>query len=134
MNSTISRLARLNAIVKKDKRYRLEAYVFVIEALYHKMEKLMINTPDERRHLTASELTDGIRDLGWERYGRLAKQVFEHWGMRSTSDFGEIVFNLIEAGEFTKTDEDKIEDFNGLLDFEELVKSYPLGDAGKTDG
>lgn len=132
--SDISRLARLKSAVNRDRRYRLEAYVFVIEALYHKMERLKINTPQERRHLTAAELLEGIRDLGWERYGRLAKDVFEHWGVHSTADFGEIVFNLIDVGEFTKTEEDKREDFRRIFDFEDLIKSYPIGDGRKVKG
>ncbi|MBN2379703.1 hypothetical protein JXM67_07875 [candidate division WOR-3 bacterium] len=131
MSSELSRLARLQSVVNRDKRYRLEAYVFVIQALYRRMQNLKENT-GERRHLTAVELLEGIRELGWERYGRLAKEVFEHWGVRATDDFGEIVFNLIEAGEFTKTDEDKREDFNAIFDFEDLIKRYPIGDGRET--
>ncbi|GAH71081.1 unnamed protein product, partial [marine sediment metagenome] len=35
-------------------------------------------------------------------------------------------------GEFTKTDEDRKEDFVGVFDFDrDLVNAYPLGDASK---
>jgi len=133
LNESISRLARLNSIVKSDARYKLEAYVFVIEALYRRVEKLKKET-DEVRHLTAKELLEAIRKLGWERYGRLAKTVFEHWGVKDTADFGEIVFNLIDVGEFSKTEDDKREDFAGIFDLDELITLYPLGDARKVKG
>ena len=130
MNKSISRLARLNSIVKRDSRYRLEAYVFVMEALHHEVEKLKKKT-SRIRHLSAGELMEAIRKLAWERYGRLAKPVFEHWGIKTTADFGEIVFNLIEVGEFSKTDDDRREDFEGIFDLDELITLYPLGDARK---
>lgn len=132
MNNQLQRLTRLAEILGRDRRYKLEAYLFVIEALHHELKRLGLDDRRKRRHLTARELLEGIRTLGWERYGRLAKQVFESWGVRSTRDFGEIVFNLIEAGEFTKTDEDRKEDFVGVFDFDrDLVNAYPLGDASK---
>ncbi len=132
MSNQLQRLTRLAEILGRDRRYKLEAYIFVIEALNYELEHLGVNSPDKRRHLTARELLEGIRALGWERYGRLTKQVFENWGVHSTRDFGEIVFNLIEAGEFTKTDDDRKEDFRDVFDFDrDLVKAYPLGDASK---
>ena len=132
MNNHLQRLTRLTEILGRDRRYKLEAYLFVIESLNCELEHLRLNTPRKRCHLTARELLEGIRTLGWERYGRLAKDVFESWGVHSSADFGEIVFNLIEAGEFTKTDEDRKEDFVGVFDFDrDLVKAYPLGDASK---
>ena len=104
MSNQLQRLTRLAEILGRDRRYKLEAYLFVIEALHYELKRLGVDSPDKRRHLTARELLEGIRALGWERYGRLAKDVFENWGVHSSADFGEIVFNLIEAGEFTKTE------------------------------
>lgn len=116
-------------MARQDGRYKLEAYLFVIESLGFQMRKLKINTPEKRRHLTARELLEGIRDLAWDRYGRLAGQIFQDWGVKTTLDFGEIVFNLIEIGEFSKTEEDKKEDFAGVFDFKkDLFNAYPIGD------
>jgi uncharacterized repeat protein (TIGR04138 family) len=132
MNEIQSGLARLAAVADRDRRFKVEAYIFVIEALNFELSILGIKTPAKHRHLTAMELLQGVRALGWERYGRLAKDVFESWGVHSTRDFGEIVFNLIDAGEFTKTEEDRREDFDGIFDFNfDLVDAYPLGDARK---
>jgi uncharacterized repeat protein (TIGR04138 family) len=132
MSPDLTRLSHLALVAKRDGRYKLEAYLFVIEALNYELKRLGLSAPESRRHLTARELLEGVRALGWERYGRLAKEVFESWGAHSTRDFGEIVFKLIETGEFTKTDEDKLEDFDDVFDFErDLVALYPMGDASK---
>ncbi len=128
MSTQHHRLIRIADILKKDQRYRLEAYLFVIEGLNFELKKIGLSAPDKHRHLTACELLDGIKQLAWERYGRLAKEVFAYWGVRSTADFGEIVFNLIEAGEFSKTEDDKKEDFANIFDFEDLIKTYPIGE------
>ncbi len=107
-------------ILEKDKRYKLQAYIFTVEALHYKLKKI-----GKKRHLTARELLEGIVELGRKKYGLLAYEVFKSWGCRKTDDFGEIVFNLIEMGELSKTEEDKKEDFYNVFDLrEELEKNY----------
>jgi uncharacterized repeat protein (TIGR04138 family) len=44
--------------------------------------------------------------------------VLNSWGITSTSDFGEIVFNLIRIGHMRKTKEDRREDFDNVYDFD----------------
>ena len=41
------------------------------------------------------------------------------WGVKRCTDFGDIVFNLIEYNVFSKTDNDRREDFTDLYSFEE---------------
>ena len=53
-----------------------------------------------------------------QQYGMLSKNVLNEWGVRSTADFGEIVFNLIEIGQMKKTDSDRREDFENVFDFD----------------
>ena len=51
--------------------------------------------------------------------------VFDSWGVHSCEDIGNMVFNLIGAGVFGKTEEDSIEDFKNVYDFEEaFVKPF----------
>ena len=71
------------------------------------------------RHLTGQELCEAIRVYAIEQYGYMAKSVLNHWGVRSTKDFGEIVFNLIEIGQMRKTPDDRRQDFEKVFDFEE---------------
>ena len=68
-------------------------------------------------HLTGQELCGAIRLYAQELYGLMAKVVVNSWGVTSTSDFGEIVYKLIEIGEMTKSDRDQREDFDDVYDF-----------------
>ena len=40
-----------------------------------------------------------------------------NWGITCTKDVGEIVFHLIEEGIFSKSEDDRIEDFENVYDF-----------------
>jgi uncharacterized repeat protein (TIGR04138 family) len=49
--------------------------------------------------------------------------VLGNWGINSTEDIGEIVFNLVDAGVLGKTDEDRREDFAHGYDFAETFET-----------
>ncbi len=110
-------LHSIEQIVEQDPRYKPEAYAFLFAALSYTQAKLA-----KPRHVTGRELLEGIRELALERYGKMAKTVFEHWGVRKTDDFGEIVFNLVDAGLLGKTEEDKKEDFKDVYNFEDAFE------------
>jgi uncharacterized repeat protein (TIGR04138 family) len=107
-------------------RYHQDSYRFVFESLQHTQEKLRRPQPrnpdDENAHISGQELCDGIRDLAVKRFGLLARTVFAHWGIHCTSDFGQIVFELIERGEMRKTDRDTLADFSDVYDFDEVFE------------
>jgi len=71
------------------------------------------------RHISGQELCEAMRQYAHEQYGYLAKSVLNHWSIYSTSDFGEIVFNLIEIEQMRKTPSDHREDFDNVFDFDE---------------
>lgn len=110
-------VSAIEQIVEADPRYRVEAYVFLFAALSYTQNK-----HGKPRHVTGKELLEGIRGLALERFGKMARTVFEHWGVKKTDDFGEIVFNLVEAGLLGKTDEDKREDFKDVYSFEDVFE------------
>ena len=114
-------------------KFHPDAYRFVFEALQHSQEtlkKTAQDADDESAHITGPELLAGVRELGLKKFGMLAKTVFEHWGVRSTDDFGRIVFELIECGEMRKTDRDQLTDFFGVYDFDQaLVNDYQIDTA-----
>ena len=60
----------------------------------------------------------------------MAKTVLQHWGITQTADFGNIVFNMIEAGLLSKTADDTHHDFDAVYDFEtafrHIVKDLTL--------
>ena len=57
-----------------------------------------------------------------EQYGYMAKTVLNSWGLHRTSDFGEIVFNLIRVGQMRKTPADARIDFDNVYDFDTALK------------
>ena len=124
--------ARLADLVRRDPRYTYEAYEFVFAALTH-TQKLLGRLPgkndaaDAQYHVTGRELVAGIRDLALREFGFMARTVFHMWGLRGTADFGEIVFNLIDAGLMSRTSEDSRSDFHDLFDFDEaLVQGFRI--------
>ena len=104
----------LAPILEADKRYSVEAYLFVREGLDHTVSQL-----EKPRHVTGQELLDGIREYALREFGPVAKRVLSEWGIKECIDFGNIVFNLVNHGLLGKTEEDTIEDFMDGYDFHE---------------
>ncbi len=102
-------------IYNKDIRYKEDAYLFVMEALSYSQKKFK-----RPRHLTGNELLEGIRELLLSKFGPMTLTVLRYWGIRSTEDFGHIVFNLVSNKVLSKTEEDNIETFRDAYDFEEV--------------
>lgn len=128
----------LEEVVRADSRYAYEAYEFLFQALTHTQQMLDRLPPDEPEegmeashqspfHVSGRELLEGIRDLAQREFGLMARIVFHLWGINSTADFGEMVFNLIEAGLMTRTAEDRREDFYHVYDLDEaLVRGFQI--------
>ena len=134
-------------LLARDKRYPFDAYVFVFEALRFAQEKLGMGAEhlaedlesdvdpelhdssgdglddpeggELERHVSGQELCEAMRKYAHQQYGYLAKNVLNHWAIFSTSDFGEIVFNLIKIEQMRKTPHDRREDFDNVFDFDE---------------
>lgn len=119
-------------ILEADSRYDWEAYRFVREALAYAHDVLKMDAPSEpvgktessegrvERHLTGQTLCEAIRVYAIEQYGYMARIVLRNWGVTTTSDFGEIVYNLIQAGLMKKSKQDRREDFDDVYDFDEV--------------
>ena len=106
-------------------RFHETAYLFVLSALHFSLERL-----SEPRHLSGRELAEGVRDLALIRYGLMARTVLEYWGITTTSDLGEIVFALVDAGVLIKQDEDSHADFVDVFDFgKEFERMHTWGAA-----
>ena len=112
MKSKEALISILNKICARDLRYKLDAYPFVLSALSHTMERL-----NRKGHVSGQELSLGIKEYALNEYGRMARTVLEHWGIKVTGDFGNIVFNMVDAGVLGKTEEDSIDDFADVFDF-----------------
>jgi uncharacterized repeat protein (TIGR04138 family) len=104
---------------QRDPRYRLNAYIFAFQALEYTMKDHLKLSPDTRRHISARELLEGMRDYAIQQYGFLARSVWESWGVYATSDWGAVIFNLIGANLMRADDNDRLDDFKGVFEFEE---------------
>lgn len=105
-------------ICERDLRYAEDAYFFIRESLDCTVKQLGRNKTGVRRHVTGKELMDGIRQHSLHQFGPMARTVLKTWGIETTRDFGNIVFNLVNAGLLGKTDEDKVEDFDDGYSFD----------------
>jgi uncharacterized repeat protein (TIGR04138 family) len=134
----------LEDVVRGDPRYAYEAYEFLFLALAH-TQKMLGRVPPEPEpgaeedpeppqgqgepsyHVSGRELLEGVRDLALQQFGLMARTVFRLWGINQTDDFGELVFNLVEAGLMSKTDKDNPRDFHAVYDLDEaLVAGYRI--------
>ena len=114
----------LISVLKRDRRYKFEAYEFVREALTYAQtvmqmeggEPVSPQLPDER-HLTGQQLCEASRQYAIDQFGLLAKVVLNEWGIQSTGDLGEIVYNMIDAELMKKSAGDRREDFDDVFDF-----------------
>ena len=109
-------------ISQRDERYARAAYRFVREALDHTQKLLGRCGTADIHHVSGQELLEGIRAYALEQYGPMTLAVFQEWGVRGCEDFGELVFNMIEAQIFKKTDRDSREDFKNGFDFFEAFR------------
>lgn len=130
---------RRNALVevsRTDDRFALEAYEFLCHALAytHQMLGIAESTSSDKGleeraicHVSGQQLLEGVRRFALDQFGMMAYTVFRLWGLHSTSDIGEMVFRLIDAGLWRKSDGDRREDFDGLYDFaHEFVSQYRI--------
>jgi len=134
MNSAFQAMYNL---LQSDPRFKFEAYQFVREALAYAHEQMLAATPpakspdatstvDERspsggftgHHITGQQLCEACRQYGLQQYGYLTSMVLASWGVRSTSDFGEIVYNLISIEQMRKSESDRREDFDDVYSFD----------------
>jgi uncharacterized repeat protein (TIGR04138 family) len=115
-------------ICKEDPRFDRKAYDFVRLGLDHTVKEIRkkdASRTGKSRHVTGPELLDGLRVYALEQYGPLTKTVLHSWGVKKCKDFGDIVFNLIEYNAFSKTENDRREDFANLYDFDDVfVKPF----------
>lgn len=104
-------------------RYHRDAFQFVFAALrcaQRILDRLPVDeTAEDEAHISGPELLEGVRQLAISEFGLLANTVFRHWGIRSTVDFGHIVFELIDRGEMRKTEHDQLRDFFDIYDFDD---------------
>jgi uncharacterized repeat protein (TIGR04138 family) len=118
----------LAGVLARDSRYSIQAYAFVLEALDFTKKSVKKRRQVRSRssgkplgavhHVSGRELCEGARQLALAQYGYMALTVLGLWGIHSTADLGEMVYNLIASGDLEKTPSDSKSDFKDVFDFE----------------
>ena len=139
--SSTAELPPLVKLLTEDRRYKLEAYQFVGAGLEYSQEVLGLGKPGPRsrrkqdeeeeerpvRHVSGQDLCLALKRFAHQQYGYLAKLVLANWGIHTTNDFGEIVYNLIKIGKMSKSNTDRREDFDKVYDFDlALMKEFAI--------
>ena len=91
-------------------KYAPDAYEFVTKCVI-----AQVNSLDAVRHLSAREVIRYIADQLDDRFGILAGNVLEEWKIKTASDIGEIVFDLISLQILSASADDRRADFD--IDF-----------------
>jgi len=132
----MARASSLEDLLLEEPRYPLQAYLLVRESLEYAHKVLgfgrAVGPPQSAEsevpadhHVTAQELCEAFRQHALDQYGRMSRVVLKKWGIESTSDIGEVVFNLIQIQVMKKSHRDRREDFDNVFDFHEAFeKSY----------
>jgi uncharacterized repeat protein (TIGR04138 family) len=122
-------------LLQSDRRFKFEAYNFVREALncaQQQRQSPVAGSPEpvpdsgsdleseepKSNHITGQELCEACRNYAIEQFGLMAPKVLANWGIRTTGDFGEIVYNLIRIDQMRKSESDRREDFDDVYSFE----------------
>lgn len=111
---------RLEQLVKTENRYPLPAYDMILEVVRLLIRHLAESgRQGQQLSLKGDFIAQGVRQLMLSRYGCMTMDVFNHWNIHSTSDFGRIVYNLISVGLLGADENDNISDFDDIYDFDE---------------
>ena len=106
----------MDQIRLREPRFHEHAYLFVLSALEYSQSRL-----PERRHLSGRELAEACRDLA-----------LDHWGVRSTSNIGDVVFTLVDLGLLISQPTDSRLDFADVFGFDQAFeRDYPWRRAGQ---
>ena len=116
----------MEQVILEDARYPPEAFGFLHDGLARAVETAHGGKPrgEGQQHVSGSQLCQSLRDLAVERWGLLARTVLRKWNIQQSIDFGNMVYLLIENEFMRKTDEDSLEDFRDVYDFDEAFAAY----------
>lgn len=120
-------LPTLQQIAAKT-RYPYKAFEFVRLALdftVHALHEDPASLDLRDRHVSGTQLCQGIKRYAVEQYGHMARVVLLRWKITRTDDFGQIVFAMVNAGVMHAAESDSLRDFDAVFSFDELDSPAP---------
>jgi len=120
------RRSELNKLVAANGRYTRAAYEFVLEAVnVITRKKISDGQSGADLHISGQFLAEGMKAMLLAKYGCMASNVLQHWNVKTTNDFGVLVFELVHAGLLGANENDDISDFDNLFSFDEaFIQPY----------
>ncbi len=100
-------------IIAKDDRYNPRAYALLMDVIHY------LGGEKGTKHMSGEDILDEFRERTLDQYGPLSYRVLLEWGVKSTEDIGEMMFNLAESRRVGRDDGDSAEAFVGGYDFKE---------------
>lgn len=121
----------MEQVIREDGRYPPAAFAFLHEGLSRAVRAVhgedaparaqvaaAAGMDRPRHHVSGQQLCQALRRLAIERWGLLARTVLHRWNIHSTTDFGKMVYLLVDWGFMRTSEGDSIEDFRDVFDFE----------------
>ena len=109
----------VDRILERDPRFHRDVYAFMRDALDFTVKQLKKNKDSVSKHVTPSQLLDGVRLFAIKEFGPMVPTVFGYWNIRTSEDLGHIVFNMIREEILGKNESDTLEQFRDGYDFHE---------------
>ena len=125
-STPITAAEKFRKLLSTDDRYDPEAYNFLYEALDFTLKSVVSPRSRGGQHVSGQELLEGLRRYSIEQFGCLSQMVLEHWGLRSTDDVGEMVFNLVSQDLMGKQESDSKDDFHEVFAFDDAFGVRPV--------
>ncbi len=109
-------LSEIACRASEDTPYPPEAFVFLIDGMRFAKEHIRHERerPDD---IDAVDLSWCLHDLAMYRFADKARAQLESWNIRQTSDFGELVFRLVQIGQLRTDEGDSVDDFADIFEF-----------------
>ncbi len=119
-------------LLSRDRRFSARSYDFVQDVLEYALfvgvpsnEETLAEYEENEGHISGETLCRFAVDYAAAQFGYMAREVLAQLGIHTTSDIGDIVYNLISVGEIAQSSSDSRDDFDNLFDLEsELEKSF----------
>ena len=99
-------------ILAKDQRYNARAYALVSDVVH-------FLSGEQNRHVSGEEVLDEFKERALDLFGPMTYTVLDEWGVHSTEDIGEMMFNLVDARRIGRGEHDTQDSFAGGYDFKE---------------
>ena len=117
MRHDSDRWREVDEAARADGRYEKYAWRFVLSGVESTIEMLHADG-----HISGEDLLEGLKVTAAGQFGPMAKEVLNHWAIYTTRDIGNIVFGLIGAKLLESSEEDLIEDFDDVFDFQQVFE------------